>query len=244
MTYYLYIDILNLKEEFMKYYQLISTIKFPEDVDALNVNEIISQKINRCFLNSEKYKGAHKINQFKNYVFSMPYPIEKSKRYSKDKYYCFNLRCLDLDMAIFLKSHLSIQPKGFKLISAEIKTFYYKAIAELQSLSSVILTATGERKYVSKNLIDAGQLIHNNLVKKMQSLIPDYQPPAELFFEVVEKLNAKPVAVGYKNIKLLGDKYNLLVKQDECSQKLAFLGLAIGIGERNSTLGCGYCKMK
>ena len=45
----------------------------------------------------------------------------------------------------------------------------------------------------------------------------------------------------YKYVTLLGNKLNIKVKSDELSQKKALMAIALGLGEKGSSLGAGFC---
>ena len=57
----------------------------------------------------------------------------------------------------------------------------------------------------------------------------------------VKKTNLKPIKIPYKNINLLGNKFEIEVKEDPISQNLAYLALSIGLLEKNA-LGFGFCR--
>ncbi len=48
---------------------------------------------------------------------------------------------------------------------------------------------------------------------------------------------------NYKNgIKLLANKVSVQIEDNEEAQKVAFLAKATGLGEKNSSIGAGFCK--
>ncbi len=48
---------------------------------------------------------------------------------------------------------------------------------------------------------------------------------------------------NYKNgIKLLANKVSIQIEDNEEAQKVAFLARAVGLGEKNSAIGAGFCK--
>ena len=84
------------------------------------------------------------------------------------------------------------------------------------------------------------QALHNNLVKKYKDLFGDIETD-ENFIELLEIKNRLPIAMKYKNGRIYGNKFFIRPKGDAVSQKLAFMVLADGLGEKNS-LGFGFCK--
>ena len=63
------------------------------------------------------------------------------------------------------------------------------------------------------------------------------------FIENIKKINRKPVKIPYKNINILGNKFEVQIKEDPMSQNLAYLILSTGILEKNSQ-GFGFCKAR
>jgi len=45
---------------------------------------------------------------------------------------------------------------------------------------------------------------------------------------------------GNNNVRFFGNKFRIVPNEDEVSQKLAFVALACGLGEKNS-FGGGFC---
>ena len=68
------------------------------------------------------------------------------------------------------------------------------------------------------------------------------------FIQEIELKNQKPQSIYFKTtkdkkeriIRLLGNKLRIVPNSDDISQKLAFLSLAVGLGEKSS-LGGGFC---
>ncbi|EGT4139151.1 CRISPR-associated endoribonuclease Cas6, partial [Clostridium perfringens] len=58
-------------------------------------------------------------------------------------------------------------------------------------------------------------------------------------FNSLEFNNKKPIAIKYKNIKILGDKLTLNISDDELSQKIAYMSIGVALGECNSR-GYGF----
>ena len=62
-------------------------------------------------------------------------------------------------------------------------------------------------------------------------------------FDKIELKNRKPISVKYKKIKLLGDKVNLYIADNDRAQALAYMAIGCGIMEMNSR-GCGFVNYK
>ena len=59
------------------------------------------------------------------------------------------------------------------------------------------------------------------------------QKPQSIYFKTINNKKEKIV-------RLIGNKLKIIPNKDETSQKLAFLSLAVGLGEK-SGLGGGFC---
>ena len=83
--------------------------------------------------------------------------------------------------------------------------------------------------------------IEDNLIKKYQDYYEETLELSENFIQGIEFKNYKPIGLKYKNIRLIGNKFSILVSEDEISQKLAFTALGTGSLEKNSSNGMGFC---
>ena len=71
------------------------------------------------------------------------------------------------------------------------------------------------------------------------------------FIQLLEVKNQKPQSIYFtttkneiqKRVRLLGNKFRIVPNEDEISQKLAFLTLGVGLGEKSS-YGSGFCIAK
>jgi len=82
--------------------------------------------------------------------------------------------------------------------------------------------------------------IKNNLQKKYENYFEEKLDMKDKFIEYIEIINKKPIVYKYKDFKVLGNKFNIKVGTSDESQKLAKLANAVGILEKNSSLGAGY----
>ena len=87
-------------------------------------------------------------------------------------------------------------------------------------------------EFVKKRMLDNIQKKYNNIFDT------DIK---EDFIKNVKQTNLKPIKIPYKNINLLGNKFEIEVKEDPISQNLAYLALSIGLLEKNA-LGFGFCR--
>ncbi len=85
--------------------------------------------------------------------------------------------------------------------------------------------------------------INNNLINKLKTIKGIEYPINHDMIEEIEIKNIKSIAYRYKNIKLIGNKFNIKVKQDDSSQEIVKVAIAVGLLEKIS-LGYGYCIYK
>ncbi len=74
--------------------------------------------------------------------------------------------------------------------------------------------------------------------KKYLGLREDFQ-----LFDSVEVINRQPIACAYKGVKLLGDKLDLYISNNQIAQELAYFALGTGILEMNPR-GYGFVNDK
>jgi len=85
------------------------------------------------------------------------------------------------------------------------------------------------------------QRLQANLEKKYKGYYKNKLVPEQSFIQMIQVQNSKPISYSYKNIKLLGNKFRIIVNEDSVSQKLAFIAEATGLGEKSSSAGMGFC---
>ena len=93
--------------------------------------------------------------------------------------------------------------------------------------------------------------IQDNLLKKYESFYNEKLNIDHNFIQFLEIKNHKPQIIFFtknynnqiKRIKLFGNKFRIIPNEDELSQKLAFMSLSCGLGEKQS-YGAGLCLSK
>lgn len=228
----------------MTYHEIIITVLLNEDIPMEKSYEIISRFISRAMLGDHLLKELHEQKGYKHYVLCSLYPLESDKIYRKGRIYAFNLRGLDVNFILKMKRLImTVQEGPMKAITAEIRQQHYRPIREIYTLTPAVATINGKSWTREDGIGLLMERIHINAIKKHRSFYGDLQEPAENFIEVIEQTNDKPIRIRYKNTSLLGCKLNLIVKQDELSQRLAFTVMGSGLLEKN-TICCGYCRAK
>lgn len=223
----------------MKYYNLKIIVLLKQNIKNVQAFEKISNLVAYAMLKEAELKKLHEENTYKNYVFCNLYPIEKDMTYKKDNIYTFDLRGIEFEKMIKLKQVLeTTENQDFKIIQIYFQTGIQRNIKKLITLTPVIITTEKGDYDIKENMKLVKERILANAQKKYKNI---YHTEINIdFIENIKKLNKTPVKIPYKNINILGNKFEIQIKQDPMSQNLAYLMLSIGCAEKNS-LGFGFC---
>ena len=227
----------------MHYFELTITSYLLKNAAFNDVNEKIAQLINSAMLADRELTIKHEENKYKNYVFDSLYPREKDKIYKAGKIYVFRIRSLEEYFITNIKEAFSKTTTDyFKVISGEIKRYEQRPIKELYTVTPALATIGKNIYWVPGDDIKLlVERMNVNLFKKYKNFFAESLSEEQLFFEKIKILNKKPLVYKYKNTHLFGNKFKIAINDDEISQKLAFLTLGVGLLEKNSTVGMGFC---
>ncbi len=223
----------------MNCFNLKITLLLKQDLINGEAYEKISNLISYAMLKDKTLKDIHEKNAFKNYVFCSLYPIQKDGIYKESNIYSFDLRGLEFTKIMKLKQVMSeLENDYFKIIQINLQNYEQIKINKLVTLTPAIIT-TEKGDYDIKDDMDlVKKRILANIQKKYKSI---YNTQVDIdFIKSIKKTNNKPIKIPYKNINILGNKFEIEVKEDPMSQNLAYLAVSVGILEKNS-LGCGFC---
>lgn len=226
----------------MKYFNLKVIVLLKQNLTVFETYEKISNLISFAMLKDEKLKQLHEENTYKNYVFCNLYPVTNDSIYSQNNIYSFDIRGIDFNIIMKLKQVLSItENEFFKVIQINVQTNIQRAISKLITLTPVIITTDKGDYDIKDDLNFVKKRILDNIQKKYKSI---YGSQIDVdFINEIKKTNRAPIKILYKNINMLGNKFEITVKEDPMSQNLAFLMLSIGCGEKNS-IGFGFCRAR
>ena len=186
---------------------------------------------------------VHNENRIKNYVFSNLEIRAKKEYYEGDNF--FRFRSFDKELILKLSnSFLMYEDTIFKINKLSSKVIYQKPIKLLETSNPVFVTILKNRFWTFRedgNIMKYITLLHQNALKKSKLVNP--VETDENFMEYMEFLNKKPFTFKYKNSKFFGFKLKIYPKNDEISQNLAFIVAGMGVGEKNSAVGGGFCKV-
>ncbi|GEM_PF-1127940 len=222
-------------------------LKFPLNFQASL--EPLSKLIATAMMNSSFRELHMQKGGFKHFVFSNFLKISKSKIYERGENF-FLFRTINKELAFeIMKSLIGLEDRFFVVKSVGVREVRIKKVDWLISLNPVVMSFSNKEKSRYWTIWEDGDIkflmdaLHNNLVRKYEDFYKRKIDADENFIEFLELKNQKPFGMKYKNGKIFGNKFYIVPKQDEISQKLAFLALAEGLGEKNS-IGFGFCKGK
>ena len=240
----------------MKIFELKCKAYLKTNIELKSSFDVISKYLNYSIYQNEIYKN--KDTSIKNYCFGNFYPTESDKIYKKNNVYEFVIRSIDKEFIDELEKALILNMNNSFLIvlsavKKEIDQFF---IRELYSATPVIVSQkkddTGRQLYWSLDYNGDMEILQNqlqkNLEKKLKLFYPDDMDVSNNFIDEIEIKNIKPQSIYFKTIRnqkeklvrLIGNKFKIVPKKDDLSQKLAFLSLGVGLGEKSS-FGGGFC---
>lgn len=224
----------------MKYYNLKVVVLLKQNLENFETYEKIGNLISYGMLKDKTLKELHEKNTYKNYVFCNLYPVQKDGVYKENNIYFFDLRGIEFQKMMKFKQVLdNLENEYFKIIQINFQTYEQKNIKKLITLTPVVITKLEGGYDIENDLEFVKERILSNTQKKYKNI---YETEAKVdFIKNITKTNKKPIKVPYKNKSVLGNKFEIEIKEDPMSQNLAFLVLAVGCGEKNSNLGFGMC---
>jgi CRISPR-associated endoribonuclease Cas6 len=236
----------------VKYFELRCIAYLKKDIDLKESFDVLSKYISFSMAQVEELKELHNQRGFKHYSFGNLYPPQKDKVYKKGNSYQFVLRSLNETLVGVLAKSLRTNVYNPHLIIVEtqkkvVKQFF---VSELYSVTPVIVTVDkGLYWSIDKDgdILKLQKQLHDNLEKKYQSFYGESIKGEQNFIQLLEIKNKYPQSIyitkDKKDVRLFGNKFRIVPNEDEVSQKLAFLSLACGLGEKSS-FGGGFCVSK
>jgi len=226
----------------MKLYELLCAVYIKSDMAFEKSFEIMARYISFSMARGS-LEDIHTKNGFKHYVFGGLLPIEKEKLYKKGSTYSFTIRSLDEKFINALSDALrkNIDNPDFLVVHTEKKVIKQFFISELYSVTPVVVSIEDGKYWTMQSSGDILQLqkqLHDNLEKKYQSFYGEELKAPQNFIQLLEIKNRVPQNIKIikegKKVTFFGNKFKIVPNEDEASQKLAFIALACGIGEKNS----------
>lgn len=232
----------------MQYYELTCTAYVKNDIGFERSFEAISRYISFAMVKGG-LEEIHAKTGYKHYVFGGLLPVEKKRVYQKGAMYHFTLRSLDENFIGTLSKALKTNTDNpdFIVVETHKRTLKQHFISELYSATPVIVSVENGKFWTMEESGDIMQLqkqLHDNLEKKYQTYFGEKLKAEQNFIQLLELKNRVPQNIIIhkegKKIRFFGNKFRIIPNEDELSQKLAFVALACGLGEKNS-YGGGFC---
>lgn len=239
----------------MELFELKCTAYLKKDIKLEEVFNSLSKYINYCMCQNENFAISHNQNRYTDYSFSgltdKNGKPEKDKIYKSGQTYSFIIRTIDEKLCEVFMQTLRTNINNGDLLVLEvakkiIKRFF---ITELYTLTPTVVTIAKEPKgydfwTLQKNgdIVRLQKQLQDNLLKKYKSFYGEEIQPIQNFIQLIELKNNAPQSIYFDKktkektirVRLLGNKFRIVPNEDETSQKLAFLALGCGLGEKNS----------
>ncbi|WP_053956477.1 CRISPR-associated endoribonuclease Cas6 [Inediibacterium massiliense] len=226
----------------MMFIELTVTVMLKKDIFFVESGYIIGKNINKAMLLDKDLKILHPRREYKYYIFNSFYPLEKNKTYIKGRVYVFKIRGLDCEyMEKFKRCLQKLESYDFEVISVATSEVKQKHINKLYSITPIIITKDNKPWLQGDDVEEFKKRLEANLEKKYKNFFGEDIDIQDKFIKSLEFKNKLPIYFKYKGIKLLGNKINVEIKDNDTAQKIAFMAMAIGMGEKNSSIGAGYC---
>lgn len=223
----------------VKYFETVFKACVKMDLNAKNLNENISNGINYCLKLNERTRELHLRNGIKGYCFFIKdfCPIKMGQLVN------LVVRCCDRQMMDdFIEALLMKDTDYFMcqdiISNKEITYDNYTRRYAIKTLAPAVVAGV-DISFKDTGLIT--EILGINLAKKYQLVtredIPqDYSPIAE-----IKILSKAPIGTKYKDGTIYGNKLLVKFKTDELAQKMAFIAMGCGLGQKNS-IGFGFCR--
>jgi len=233
----------------MKYFELTCTAYLKKDIDFKESFEILSKYISFSMAQSEELEKLHKQKGYKYYSFGNFFPIEKEKIYKQGETYQFKLRSPNESFIDNLSQTLrgNINNPHFTVVEVSKRTVKQFFISELYSVTPVIVTVENGMFWTMEkdgDILKLQKQLHDNLEKKYVDFYGQKLSGEQNFIQLLEVKNRQPqniwLSKNGKSFRFFGNKFRIVPNEDDVSQKLAFLALSCGLGEKNS-FGGGFC---
>ena len=224
-----------------KCYQIKMQLFLLENISIDDLQEKVTAFIDSGFKSYEDLVKFHEKNTYKNYCYDKLYPLEEGKIYKKGKIYTLRIRTVDLKIAQYFKVVcVNNCTKEIKGLTATISIIPPKVIEKVYTLTPMIIKLQNRRYWKDEISFDEfEQKLKSNLIKKWNAFHEEKIDEDFELYTAIELKNRKPIAMKYKNRKLLADKVQIQVADNEQAQKIWHFALGVGLGEMNAR-GCGF----
>ena len=161
------------------------------------------------------------------------------------KVYTIKIRTPDVELASFFSERLiGTKTNVMQAVSMDLKiNSFARPVEKIYSLTPVIIKNDNGYWKGHLSLEEYEKRIFENLIKKYNALHEEKMDENFTFSTFFAFVNKKPIAFPYKNVKLLGDKIEIMIEPNDRAQELAKVAITCGIGELNAR-GAGFVLYK
>lgn len=242
----------------MKIFELKCEAYLKIDITLRDSFDVLSKYINCSMYQNKIYEEKNRKKVLNDYCFGNFYPTESDKIYKGGNIYKFIIRSIDENFINQIEKSLkeNINNDFIELLSTTKKDINQFFITELYSATPVIVSDKKDEKgkqlywslHYNGDILVLQKELQKNLEKKLKEFYSESIEISQNFIQLIEMKNQKPQSISFKTMKnekeqlvrLIGNKFKIVPNEDEISQKLAFLSLGVGLGEKSS-LGGGFC---
>lgn len=228
----------------MKVYEMSLKVFLLKEINFNEAQSKIADLIDKTLVSDERFLSVHNKNMYKNYCFNSFYPLERDGLYKVGNIYTIKIRSVDKDIANYLNDKLANEYTDYiKGLTIEINIIPKRYIEKIYNITPLIIK--NDSGYWKNYLSFEGfeKRLKENLIKKYNSINERKIDEDFQLYTSIEVNNRMPIACPYKGKKLLGDKVNLVISDDEMAQNLAYMSLGVALGEINAR-GYGFVNYK
>jgi len=227
-----------MKEQ-LKVYEISYSAYLLKNINYRDVLEKFSKFVDSSFSGNQTLLTMHDKKEYKKYNFNSPYPTEPDKVYKKDKIYKIQIRTIDPLLAkFFMEKMVDHKDEFFKGIKADIRVLPRNYIEKLYSITPALMKREGGYWKNHMTFDKFEEEFNANAMKKYQFFTGEKIEEESPFYYSIT-MQEKAMSFNYKDTLFLGDKLELMIKEDALSQDIAYMSLGVGIME-NNTRGCGF----
>lgn len=232
----------------LKVYEVRLKVFMLQDVEQKQTYAVVGDFLDSYLSKKNEFLSLHETNCFKMYVYDQPYPMEENGVYKKEKIYTIRIRTVRSELAKYLsdglQNHYNNQMKG---LTMEVRIIPKKMISHIYSITPAIMKCSDQqsenmKKGYWKNYLsfeEFEQRLKSNLIKKYNELMDTKVDEDFQLYQMIEFKNKVPIALPYKGVQLLGDKFNIQAANNKMSQELLYMALGTGMCEMNAR-GAGF----
>lgn len=227
-----------------KFYELQVSVMLLNDIPVKDSFESIANILNYSFHKSDFMTSIHKSIGLKGYSFSGLYPIEKDSVYKSNTSYTFIIRTVSQTINNEIKVCL-MGTENANMIVYDIQSIIRNNsyIDYVDTLTPAISTMNNSKRWNMNvdSMESIKKLIINNLSRKCNVFLGK-EIDVDNIIEYIDIKSKCGIVIHYKNMKMIGYKFRVAFKDNAEAQQVANMSIALGIGEKNSSLGLGFVK--